>query len=121
MLYAQNPPYIVFVVIVVTFRFPKRGLYESIRGGDFETSLLELLAEPSCLTQVSLYFPINIGNYTHDLLLSPSFLNFSIICNISFLPPEASIIFPPMDILIFVLEFAFNSLFMSKCLICIQT
>ena len=57
----------------------------------------------------------------YDLLLSPSFLNFSIICSISFLPPPASMTFPAIDMLILVELFAFNNLFMSKCRICMQT
>ncbi len=57
----------------------------------------------------------------YDLLLSPSFLNASMIFSISFLPAPASIVFPLMLILIFCLESASSSLLSSKCRIWIHT
>ena len=73
------------------------------------------------LPTVSRHVYIRIGRNTYDLRLSPSFLNPSIILNISFLPCVASTLFPPMLILTFSFACAISSFLNSKCLICIQT
>jgi hypothetical protein len=58
---------------------------------------------------------------SYDLLLSPSFLNPSIVLSISFLPPLASTNLPPILMLTFSLAFALNSRFRRRCRIWIQT
>lgn len=100
--------------------------HESILGGDLDPflDLLVLLLDESALVieiSIRFLFPHDGNPATYDRLLSPSFLNFSMIVNISFLPPSASIIFPAMLMLILVWLFAFSSLFISRCRICIQT
>lgn len=106
------------------------AIYESIRGGDLDTDflppldleLLELRLYSSFLKMIStstqLYWSAGAA---YDLRLSPSFLKVSMILNISFLPPLASTIFPPMLMLIFSLAFALRSLFNNRCLIWMQT
>ena len=73
-----------------------------------------------CLQSVN-PFRIRDRLKTHDLRLSPSLRNPSIILNISFRPCTASTLFPPMLILTFSFAWAINSFLNSKCLICMQT
>ena len=120
---------------VYVFLLPRatRGDYESILGGDLESLVLPLpngdalrLCSVLVSIELAMGFPFG-GNGTeirrraYDLLLSPSFLNPSMVLNISFLPPLASMSFPPILIETFSLAFALRSLLRSKCLIWMQT
>lgn len=58
---------------------------------------------------------------SYDLLLSPSLLKSSITLNISFRPRLASMVLPPMDMLIFSWLCASNSFFSRRCFISTHT
>lgn len=114
---------------------------ESIRGGDLESLLFfgngealllsVLVNQPdvsktnndcpelihSLQSQEGITEQIRWIGRTYDRLLSPSFLNNSIVFRISFLPPAASTTLPPILILTFSLAFALSNLFNNKCFI----
>lgn len=97
---------------------------------EYEQTTLFVADFSNCPYQKDLHFVWRISvdtitpsdvQKTYDLLLSPSFLNPSMILAISFLPSLASYLWPPILMLTFSLLLTCNNRFKRRCLMLKQT